>query len=1000
MLLRNSRRNAMLMGASALVLCSVAPAVAFAQDTTSTAVEEVVVTGQRAALQSAQKLKQNADEVVDSIVADDIGKLPDRSVTEALQRVVGVTIDHTMARGDPEHYSVEGSGVNIRGLTYVRSELNGRDSFTANGGRSLSFEDVPPELMAGVDVYKNPSAEQIEGAVGGLVNLRTQMPFDQKGFKASVSAQGSYGELTKGKATPSGSILLTDRWDTNIGEFGALVDLAYSQSKTRTDGIQVEPYYQRAYAGGDLLVSPTQTQFNAAQKVWIPKGVNWRTLEFDRKRFGAYGALQWRPTDSLEMSLTYFRTQYKMDWSEYAIFSQANVWNMQGSNLKFDGNGVLQSGTLTDPTDGGVNFNDDVRAANRKSVTADTSYKIKWEATDRLTFTSDLQYVRATTDGFDSTVATGLLVPSEQIDLTGKVPTVTTDSAYLANKNNYYWGFTMDHQDKSLAHEWAWRTDADYRFDSKILRSLRVGARFSDRDSLNDQAPYNWQAVTQPWQVGWDISGLAKLSDPRFQAATTLHSFSNFFNGQADTPAAVIFPDASLALGFPDSYVKLHSYHDILCAEQAAAQGWSSGCPVWAPSAFGNDAYRNSQDEKSYAVYGQLRFGFDDLKYPVDGNVGLRAVKTVLHARGVIALAASNIGQNTSPTPIPIFTAQTVKQSFQNDYTDYLPSLNLRMKVTPEFQVRLAAAKAIARPDFSQLQAYTSLSPTYITSGTVITGTSLTGTASGNPYLTPTKSDQYDVSAEWYFAPAGSLTFAAFYKHLSDVVINQVSTIQAKDTTGTAYNFTTTSPVNGARGLARGFEVAYQQYFDFLPGPLAGFGVQANYTYVDSRQHLYNPVTSALCTDSINGATNLNLNLNGCDTDGRTFGNLPLANLSKHSYNIALLYDRGPVSARLAYNWRSKYLQAVNVNGTQGTDGGANGQTQSIAWGLPTWAGDYGQLDGSIFYKVNEKVTVGLEAQNLTDSIYKQKMQQHIGMMGRAWFASGPRYTLQLRATF
>src|SRR6185369_1765175 len=155
--------------------------------------------GQRGALQSAQKIKQEADEIVDSVVADDIGKLPDRSVTEVLQRIVGVTIDRTMAKGDPEHYSVEGSGVTIRGLTYVRSELNGRDSFSANGGRSLNFEDVPPELMAGVDIYKNPSAEQIEGAVGGLVNLRTALPFDYKGLKVSLSGDVTYNELGKKK---------------------------------------------------------------------------------------------------------------------------------------------------------------------------------------------------------------------------------------------------------------------------------------------------------------------------------------------------------------------------------------------------------------------------------------------------------------------------------------------------------------------------------------------------------------------------------------------------------------------------------------------------------------------------------------------------------------------------------------------------------------------------------------------------------------------------------
>ena len=114
---------------------------AFAQTTPASdnGAATVVVVGQRASLENAQKIKQNADEVVDSVVADDMGKLPDRSVTEVLQRVVGVTIDRTMTKGDPEHYSVEGSGVMVRGLSYVRSELNGRDSFSANGGRARSI---------------------------------------------------------------------------------------------------------------------------------------------------------------------------------------------------------------------------------------------------------------------------------------------------------------------------------------------------------------------------------------------------------------------------------------------------------------------------------------------------------------------------------------------------------------------------------------------------------------------------------------------------------------------------------------------------------------------------------------------------------------------------------------------------------------------------------------------------------------------------------------------
>jgi outer membrane receptor protein involved in Fe transport len=185
---------------------------------------------------------------------------------------------------------------------------------------------------------------------------------------------------------------------------------------------------------------------------------------------------------------------------------------------------------------------------------------------------------------------------------------------------------------------------------------------------------------------------------------------------------------------------------------------------------------------------------------------------------------------------------------------------------------------------------------------------------------------------------------------------------------------------------------------------MSGFGIQANYTYVDSKEDLYNPVNSAFCTGSSNGADNLNLNQNGCDTNGATFGNLPLQNLSKNAYNLALLYDKGKVSARLAWAWRSKALQNVNVNGTNGTDGRrvdpATGTTQTVAWALPTWSDSYGQLDGSFFYNITEQLSLGVEAQNLTNSKYRQLMQQSIGMMTRAVFVSGRRYTASLRYSF
>ncbi len=974
---------------SGLAVAQSTPAPAAAASAPVQKVETVVVSGRRAALESAQKIKQNADEIVDSIVADDIGKLPDKSVTEVLQRIVGVTIDRTMAKNDPEHYSVEGSSVNIRGLSYVRSEVNGRDTFSANGGRALNFEDVPPELMAAVDVYKNPSSAQIEGSIGGLVNLRTAMPFDYAGFKGHVTASGNYNEL-QGKFSPSASGLLSNRWKTDIGEVGMLMSLAHSKSSTRTDLWQVEPYYK---------IDSTH---------WVPKGAQWRDSNFERNRNGLYGALQWKK-DDLSSSLTYFQSKYRVQWDENALFAQTNPWNIViGSDAKYNSNNVFVSGTLTSPADGGVNFGADTRYMTRNSKTKDLGWNLAWKASDKWSFSTDLQLVKSTTNAFDSTVATGLLMPKETLDLSGSTPRVVFDASDLAalqNKANYYWAFTMEHLDRSKAEQKAWRADGKFNFDHAVLQDLSFGIRLTDRDATTTKTvpDYNWSAITQTWQRGWDITGLAYLNDPRFNAPTRLHTFDNFFGGQS--VPAIYVPAVSLAKDYPNSYQLLHKYHDeVLCMPQS----WRSGCTPWAPASFGTDpAGTNEQHERSQAVYGQLRFDFNDVGAPVDGNVGVRVVRTDMKASGYVVFKNSaptlNPGQSLGGVAVPVISSFSSPIQAEQNYTDVLPSLNLRYKLSNELQFRAALGKGVSRPDFSQLQAYTTmeLSTKQRTEGNtiVVDSVSLSGTASGNPLLKPVKSTQLDLSGEWYFSKNGSVTLALFNKDLKDIIVSQSATVQLPATNGTPLNFTVTSPVNGAKGHARGFELAFQRYFDMLPGWMSGLGVQANYTYVDSKTTPYNPVLSAFCAGTSTDAANLNLNINGCDTDGRTFGNLPLTNLSRNAYNLALLYDYGPISARVAYSWRSKYLQAVNANGTRGGDGRLADGT-GVAYALPTWSDDYGQIDAGITYRFNDKFSFSLEGSNLNNALARQLMQQNIGMMTRAVNYTGRRYSVQASYSF
>ena len=188
---------------------------------------DIIVTGQRRALNTSQNIKRNADTLVDSITATDIGAFPDKSVAEALQRVPGITVNRFAASSDTAHFSAEPSGVLVRGLPQVRSEFNGRDTFTANSSRGLSWGDISPELMAGVDTYKNQTAELIEGGIAGSINLRTRVPFDATGQLFQFSGSLIYGDLAK-EVTPEVSAFYSNRFDTGMGEFGIMLNGAYS----------------------------------------------------------------------------------------------------------------------------------------------------------------------------------------------------------------------------------------------------------------------------------------------------------------------------------------------------------------------------------------------------------------------------------------------------------------------------------------------------------------------------------------------------------------------------------------------------------------------------------------------------------------------------------------------------------------------------------------------------------------------------------------------------
>lgn len=913
--------------------------------------DEIVITGIRASLKRAVDIKRNAEQIVDSITAQDIGALPDRSVSEALQRIPGVTLQRTNENRDPARLAAEGGGVFIRGLSWVRSELNGRDIFSANSGRALSFEDISSDLLAGIDVYKNPSAELIEGGVGGLVNLRTRKPFDQKGQLIAISGDFNYADLRK-KGFWSGNALYSNRWESSsIGEFGILVSASIGNIGNRTDSVQTGRYEPRTAADGST--------------VYIPNSLGARRIDWQQKRTSFSGSLQWRPTPEFEITAEAIWARATPKDIEYSLGDYAFALPTDDPSYTFNDQGVLQSGNVA-----GRFLDPDTRYGKRKSTTKDFSLNMRWTPTDNWAFSADVQRVESSTRIISMTAYTepqdGYTV---DFDLSGDDPTLVYSAPGDPNldKSRNWWAAAMDHLEHNTAHEWAYRADAEYSFkDGSFLKSFRAGVRATNKDAVTRQTGYNWALLSnQHWAGGSLIpTYIDEQGNPPnagLPDQTTLITFNNFFRGNISNPGSFWFPAASLV-----SHGNQNAY-SYLKSTLSNGWGWApltdANFETAAPGADNVSGGINDQQEDTLAGYALVRFGSDGPLH-FDGNVGVRVIQTKNDASGP-ALRIAAI-QNTADVPtcllaasaagLPASTCDALAAAYafssgnpndlqvdgKNKYTNVLPSLNLRFFLQDNLQLRLAAARAMVRPNFNQLNPFTQLSfsfqPTGFPPGVGVPGgtelTPFTGIG-GSPRLKPTTSDQFDASLEYYFGSANSLTFAAFYKHIKNYIFAGESD-QSFTAGGQTIDFRLTRQMNGDKGSIKGFELAYQQFYDFLPGALSGLGLQANLTYVDS-------------SGGRNSAVDI---LEGPQLQGAADQTLPLEGMSKWAYNIAAIYEKYGISARLAYNWRSHYLLTTSAANIQ----------------RPVWSESYGQLDGSILYSVTRNIKLGVQGTNLLNS--------------------------------
>lgn len=931
-----------------------------AQNTNAEKVEEIVVSGQRASIQSAQDVKKNSTVVVDSIVAEDIGKLPDRSVTEALQRVPGVTIGR-YTNNDAEHPAAEGSGVAVRGLTQVRAELNGRDVFSAASGRGLSFEDVPAELMYAVDTYKSPSADMIEGGLGGTVNLRTRMPFDAEGQLASISVKGNYGDQIK-ETNGEYSGLYSNRWETGAGDFGVLINLSTSELASRSDQVYSRPYLPRTIDGDD---------------VWVSKGVDWRRNDHESKREGGYLALQWAPNDKTELYFTAFSSKRDSVYDENAFFLEGANGDQalvptSNDDWVYSANGAMESGTVTvaNPAQWGLDFGTSTRWASNVSETTDYSAGIKWSPDDHWKFSADLQFVKAEATVDDYTLGLKVIPSEARLDGVGtETPSISIDSAFMADYRNYSLGQEMTHFERNNAEAKTARFDAEYSFDDSIIKSVKAGFRYSEKTADNINTGYDWNTRYATW-FGFDKNTLPKVTADQAAQFLTPYSFKDFQRGDVDVPGVGYLYSSEATRNFRATTDAVNAN----CSTESTSWACEGNVyPDW--TRLDNSDYLNLQSEKSAAMYLMANYGFDDLDMPIDGNFGVRVVQTDNTASGTLVV---NEGTLNGVVVVPRSTAPLDAKT--ND-THVLPSFNLRLQATNDLYVRFAASKAIWAPSFSDMQAFVTVSPNIDQETGIIRSYNLNQDT--NPYLKPMEASQFDLSVEWYFDENGGMAYAAlFNKQVDGFFKKQTAPYGIGSYTGQA-----TWLDNVGSGDINGLELGVNKFFDSLPSPFDGLGIQANYTYIDSKADF--PLINNPNGSGISGAAPI-------DTDKSTYGQLPIDQLSKNAFNIVGMYEKDGFSARLAYSWRSSYLIAWGGNGFNPDFTDWSGKAS-----IPVYNDDYGQLDASISYTFLDNYTITAEASNLlkekTIGIVDQNAAgDHVAYS----YAQDARFAVGLRAKF
>jgi len=864
----------------------------YAQDS----IEEVVVTGIKRSIQDSAAVKENATVIVDAISAEELGKFPDNNIAESLQRVTGVAIARGRG-GEGQFVTIRGLGEEFNAVTY-----NGRLLATENAGREFSFDNIASELVSSAQVYKSSSAKLGDGSIGGRVNIQSAKPFDNAGTRGAWSVSATDDSLAD-----DGGVRASGVYSTRLNDkVGLLASFSYQDYSFRVDSSEsIDTFTGNVTTAG--VIDNTPGVALAANG----EGARWSTLALtstqeDRTRTGGTVALQFQPNDYTDMTVDLLYTKFESPGIGYA---QTNYFCDPGcatlSNITVAPNGIITS------------FDADYTAEllTREQQSDSDTFQLGWngifERSADTTITADISHSKseaqrdnfASGNGSGSFYVVGIKDAVANYDYTGgPVPDFAVTLPGAA---------TLANADESIVGAHFTRETFNLVEDQVTTLRLDIEKAFSDTTNIS---------------YGIDYTARTKGNDLFDNRGT----WCNLFCGHSLN----IFP-AGFLQPFPisdflsDSGANIPNNFQVFTPQalRDAYNAFPGGDAVLVPTA--NLAGSGEIDENVLGAYIQASLEGSLGNTPWTGNFGVRVANTDMTSSGfndeITGITDVGAGNQTFT-----FSAAT-PTSIDNSYTDVLPSFNMNFQLSDNSLLRVAAAQTLTRPTL------TDLSVTQTVTGT---NQGVEALASGNAQLDPTKSNNVDVSYE-YYGDDTTYAVALFHKDINGFVANSVVDEFVFDRI-----FEVTKPVNGDDAEVTGLELAYSKIFD------SGFGFQGNYTYVDS-EATSNGVTTAL------------------------------ENVSENTFNASGFYEMGPYTARLSVNSRDEYLR-----NSQGLNG------------LPEIVDSYTQLDFSASYDINDNFSVFFEGANLTDEDETVFFDFQPRNLVRYYEERGRRLQLGLRGSF